>query len=422
MEELRGKSIDERKYYNFFRSNYDELLSFTKDQQLEFCLAVLKYNLTDVAFDDIEIKDSGLKMFWRGIRYDQIISRNKFVKNNEKGEPTKPNSKKDKKPKKPKETKKETKPKVDSKSTVKTNPVEPEVINQPAEVVETTQPENTEVENTEITENKDLSKENTVSFIHLNLNIDAGLALQIYQYRVLKKVSNSEVALERFCQQIKNGVDKSDVPIVGVVDYYCKGAWLEFKKTWVEDSIALANFADDIVAHENLEVVAPEVVAPVVDVADKTVSLILKHLPISRDYAENIVKFKKNYNQLDNDVSLLTWCREINKASDMAERPVNDVLDFIFMKNWKTFSAVWFVNHVTEETEAMKKKKYSDKVNPLTAPGLSHLSQGEKEKLIRDKRANNIRMGIPNRDDEDSSRVFREKGSNNLITMEQNNE
>jgi hypothetical protein len=31
-------------------------------------------------------------------------------------------------------------------------------------------------------------------------------------------------------------------------------------------------------------------------------------------------------------------------------------------------------------------------------------------------------MGIPNRDDEDSSRVFREKGSNNLITMEQNNE
>jgi hypothetical protein len=64
----------------------------------------------------------------------------------------------------------------------------------------------------------------------------------------------------------------------------------------------------------------------------------------------------------------------------------------------------------------------SDKVDPLTAKGLSYLSQGEKEKLIREKRANNIRMGIPNRDDEDSSHVFREKGSNNLITTHSHNQ
>jgi hypothetical protein len=54
---------------------------------------------------------------------------------------------------------------------------------------------------------------------------------------------------------------------------------------------------------------------------------------------------------------------------------------------------------VSAETEALKKKEASDKVDPLTAKGLSYLSQGEKEKLIREKRANNIRMGIPNRVD-----------------------
>ena len=400
------KNADEldRGQYTYYYSISQSLFALDMERALLLQYAINLCSFRDVDCNSINFNDTLLNMAWYNIVPNIRSNHKKWI-----------DSKKGVEAKAAKNTKKNTKPKTKSntkKITVKSSPVDSESIKQNVEVVDdTTQPEN-----------KDLSKENAVSLIHLKLNIDADLAIQIYNYRTFKKVSNTETALEIFCQQIKNGVDKSDVPIVGVVDYYCKGAWLEFKKTWVEDSIALANFADDIVAHENLEVVAPEVVAPVVDVADKTVSLILKHLPISRDYAENIVKFKKNYNQLDNDVSLLTWCREINKASDMAERPVNDVLDFIFMKNWKTFSAVWFVNHVTEETEAMKKKKYSDKVNPLTAPGLSHLSQGEKEKLIRDKRANNIRMGIPNRDDEDSSRVFREKGSNNLITMEQNNE
>jgi uncharacterized protein involved in exopolysaccharide biosynthesis len=42
----------------------------------------------------------------------------------------------------------------------------------------------------------------------------ASLALQIYQYRALKKVSNSESALEKFCEQIKNGVAQSQIPII----------------------------------------------------------------------------------------------------------------------------------------------------------------------------------------------------------------
>jgi hypothetical protein len=42
------------------------------------------------------------------------------------------------------------------------------------------------------TKNKDLTKSEAISHIHLNLDIDSGLALEIYKYRVLKKVSNTE--------------------------------------------------------------------------------------------------------------------------------------------------------------------------------------------------------------------------------------
>jgi hypothetical protein len=31
-------------------------------------------------------------------------------------------------------------------------------------------------------------------------------------------------------------------------------------------------------------------------------------------------------------MALLNWCSEISKASHLAERSVNDVLDFIFLK------------------------------------------------------------------------------------------
>jgi hypothetical protein len=41
----------------------------------------------------------------------------------------------------------------------------------------------------------------------------------------------------------------------------------------------------------------------------------------------------------------------------LAERSVNDVLDFIFLKNYKSFNASWFVDYVSAETESMKKKK-----------------------------------------------------------------
>ena len=377
MDDLRGKCLDERGYFTFFRCNYEQVLCLNSEQQTEFLLAFLKYNFTDISFDDIEIKDEGLKLFWLGIKPSITNSRNKFVKNNEKDE-----AKAAKKDKKPKNTKKDTNPKVNSKSAVKSSPVD--------------------------SNNKDLTKSEVISHIHLNLDIDSGLALEIYKYRVLKKVSNTEEALDRFCEQIKNGVKESEVPIIKVVNHYCEGKWKEFKDSWTKELVD---------TQSNVEVATP-----VVEVADKIISLLTETLDISKDYAENIIQFRKTHNQPNNEMALLNWCSEISKASHLAERSVNDVLDFIFLKNYKSFNASWFVDYVSAETEALKKKEASDKVDPLTAKGLSYLSQGEKEKLIREKRANNIRMGIPNRDDEDSSHVFREKGSNNLITMEQNNE
>jgi N-formylglutamate amidohydrolase len=42
---------------------------------------------------------------------------------------------------------------------------------------------------------------------------------------------------ERFCEQIKNGVKESEVPIIKVVNNYCEGKWQEFKKTWTKELV-----------------------------------------------------------------------------------------------------------------------------------------------------------------------------------------
>jgi hypothetical protein len=47
----------------------------------------------------------------------------------------------------------------------------------------------------------------------------------------------------------------------------------------------------------------------------------------------------------------------------------------------------------------------SEKVNPLNETGLSYLPQYRKEKLIREQRATNDRLGIPNPPYSDSSDI-----------------
>jgi hypothetical protein len=68
MDDLRGKCLEERGYFTFFRCHYEQVLSLNSEQQTEFLLAFLKYNFTDISFDDIEIKDEGLKLFWLGVK------------------------------------------------------------------------------------------------------------------------------------------------------------------------------------------------------------------------------------------------------------------------------------------------------------------------------------------------------------------
>ena len=362
-----------RGQYSHYESFTETCNKLDRDRDLILRRAIDLCSLTDTHFDDIDFDDMTLNALWCSIKPTIRVSMKKWSSGKSGG------------------VAKASKSKATKAKVAKPKTREPK--NKIA-VVDS--------------KNKDLTKSEAISHIHLNLDIDSGLALEIYKYRVLKKVSNSEAALEKFCEQIKNGVSQSQIPIIKVVNHYCEGKWKEFKDSWTKELVD---------TQPNIEVATP-----VVEVADKIISLLTETLDISKDYAENIIQFRKTHNQPNNEMALLNWCSEISKASHLAERSVNDVLDFIFLKNYKSFNASWFVDYVSAETEALKKKEASDKVDPLTAKGLSYLSQGEKEKLIREKRANNIRMGIPNRDDEDSSHVFREKVSNNLITMEQNNE
>jgi hypothetical protein len=53
-----------------------------------------------------------------------------------------------------------------------------------------------------------------------------------------------------------------------------------------------------------------EVAVPVVEVSDKTISLLIESLHISKDYAENIIEFRKTHNLSNKDMVLLNWCRE----------------------------------------------------------------------------------------------------------------
>jgi hypothetical protein len=48
-----------------------------------------------------------------------------------------------------------------------------------------------------------------------------------------------------------------------------------------------------------------EVAAPVVEVADKIISLLTETLDISKDYAENIIQFRKTHNLSNNEMVLL---------------------------------------------------------------------------------------------------------------------
>jgi hypothetical protein len=88
--------------------------------------------------------------------------------------------------------------------------------------------------------------------------------------------------------------------------HYCEGKWKEFKDSWAKELV-------DTQSNVDIDV-------PVVEVADKTISLLIDSLDISKDYAENIIQFRKTHNLSNNEMVLLNWCREISKAAGMAEQ------------------------------------------------------------------------------------------------------
>jgi hypothetical protein len=104
----------------------------------------------------------------------------------------------------------------------------------------TKQPTKTK-KNTEIAKQKsavkDLTKSECVSLICLSLSVDSSLALEIYQYRVLKKVMNTERALGTFFNEINKAIDVSKKPVQDVLNYYLSSSWKSFEASWFLKSV-----------------------------------------------------------------------------------------------------------------------------------------------------------------------------------------
>jgi hypothetical protein len=96
--------------------------------------------------------------------------------------------------------------------------------------------------NTEIVEEesavKDLTKSECVSLICLSLSIDSSLAIEIYQYRVLKKAMNNKRALDTFFTEINDAIDKSKKPVQDVLNYYLSSSYRAFEASWFIESVA----------------------------------------------------------------------------------------------------------------------------------------------------------------------------------------
>jgi hypothetical protein len=95
---------------------------------------------------------------------------------------------------------------------------------------------NTEIAN-EKSAVKDLTKSECVSLICLTLSVDSSLALEIYQYRVLKKVMNTKRALGTFFNEINKAIDVSKKPVQDVLNYYLSSSWKSFEASWYLKSV-----------------------------------------------------------------------------------------------------------------------------------------------------------------------------------------
>jgi hypothetical protein len=97
---------------------------------------------------------------------------------------------------------------------------------------------NTEIVEGEESAVKDLTKSECVSLICLSLSVDSSLAIEIYQYRVLKKAMNNKRALDTFFTEINDAIDKSKKPVQDVLNYYLSSSYRAFEASWFIESVA----------------------------------------------------------------------------------------------------------------------------------------------------------------------------------------
>ena len=361
----------DRKYFTFYRSDVKTFIRIkSQKKKIEFVLAIMLYQLGDYdaeqMHDFFNEDDEVMNSIWESIKENQINSKKRFEQAKAGGIAKASKSKaKSTKPTKTIKTKKKS---------VKSNPPNPETVIQPEEMDDVTNfdiidnRDGSYVDEPEVTEDvavlakpkdKDLSKSEVVSLICLNLETASEMAIQIYNYRVLKKVSNSEKSIEKFCNEIDANAKKYKKPKILFVENYVAGTWLEFIKT-------LEGANDDLVV-ANTGVLVPNVEGSLessVSVDNKAVSLITEQLGINEDLAKELHKFWIGKGKIASDMFVLSNCTVINRAVAETNRSAQEVILFIFQKDYKSFSSHYFINQVAEEDEALKAMKESNENKP----------------------------------------------------------
>jgi hypothetical protein len=201
-EILKTASALDRKQYSHFYSFEEACAYFDRERELIFRRAIGICSFYDVDCEDIFFDDGFLDSNW--VQAKVAIQNNiENWKNGKSGGKVKASKSKSK----AKSTKQPTKTK-----------------------------KNTEIAN-EKSAVKDLTKSECVSLICLTLSVDSSLALEIYQYRVLKKVMNTKRALGTFFNEINKAIDVSKKPVQDVLNYYLSSSWKSFEASWYLKSV-----------------------------------------------------------------------------------------------------------------------------------------------------------------------------------------
>jgi hypothetical protein len=176
---------------------------------------------------------------------------------------------------------------------------------------------------------------------------------------VLKKVSNSEKSIEKFCNEIDANVKKYFKPKHLFIENYVAGTWLEFIKT-------LEGANDDLVV-ANTGVLVPNANGSLessVSADNNIVQFISESLRINQDLAVELHKFWTRKGKFVDETFVMGNGIDIHNAARAAERPTQEVVRFILKKDYNTFEVSWFLKAVVEENEAFNEMRESNENKP----------------------------------------------------------